>query len=379
MNFDLSDEQKMLIDGARRYVRDKMGTEARRAAAAHPDGFLREHWSAFADMGWLALPIPEEDGGIGGTGADLALLSEELGRGLSSAPFADTAVLAAHLIAGCPDVDCRLPLLEAIISGDAVVALAHTEIEGRSEFDTPVRTNATRDERGWRLDGAKSRVVHGAGATHWLVTARTGASDAWALFVVDRRAAAAQAPRVDAYELIDGNRGADLRFQDTPAVPLILEPGLAASALEEAIDRAIVALAAQTVGSMEAVMASTADYLKQRTQFGQPLARFQALQHRMSEMFLETDQARSMLMSALAGLESGDAGRRARAVSGAKALIAQAAHFVTAQGIQLHGGMGITDELGVSHHYKSALVFDKRFGDRDFHLARAAGLAQGPR
>lgn len=378
MDFDLSDEQKMLMDGARRYVRENLGTEARRHAAASADGFSRAHWAAFAEMGWLALPVPEDAGGLGGTDVDIALLSEELGRGLSSLPYVDSAVLASTLISASPDPALREQLLSSLASGEALFALAHMEPDGRSEFDTPVQTRATETAQGWQLSGDKARVVHGAPASHWLVTSRTndGGKDGVAVFVVAREASGVH---VTPYELVDGTRGADLHFDATPATPLILDRVQAAAALEEAIDRAIVALAAQTIGSMEAVMLTTADYLKQRTQFGQTLSKFQALQHRMSEMFLETDQARSMLMVALAGLASGDPVRRAQAASGAKALITQAAYFVTSQGIQLHGGMGITDELGVSHHYKSALVFDKRFGDRDYHLARSAGLAQGPR
>jgi len=378
VDFNLSDEQKMLVDGSRRYVRENLGTEARRHAAASVDGFSRDHWAAVAEMGWLALPIPEETGGLGGSDVDIALLAEELGRGLSSLPFVDSVVLASSLIAASPDTALREQLLGAIGAGDAIVALAHLEPQGRSEFDTPVQALATETEQGWRLTGEKARVVHGGAASHWLVTARTASDDgkSFSVFVIAREAGGVQA---SVYELVDGTRGADLRFEATPATLLICDGTKAAAALEEALDRAIVALAAQTVGSMEAVMLSTAEYLKQRTQFGQTLSKFQALQHRMAEMFLETDQARSMLMSGLAGLASGDPVRRAQAASGAKALITQAAYFVTSQGIQLHGGMGITDELGVSHHYKSALVFDKRFGDRDFHLARSSGLAQGPR
>jgi alkylation response protein AidB-like acyl-CoA dehydrogenase len=378
VDFDLSDEQRMLVDGARRYVRENLGTETRRHAATSTDGFSRDHWAAFAEMGWLALPVPEDAGGLGGSDVDIALLTEELGRGLSSLPYVDCAVLACSLIAASPDTALRKQLLAAIASGEAIVALAHMEPDGRSDFDTPVQTRATETAQGWQLSGMKARVVHGGPATHWLVTSRTDDADqdGFAVFIVARDASGVQ---VSTYELVDGSRGADLQFDAAPATLLIRDHVEAATALEAALDRAIVALAAQTVGSMEAVMLTTADYLKQRTQFGQTLSKFQALQHRMSEMFLETDQARSMLMSALAGLASGDSVYRAQAASGAKALITQAAYFVTGQGIQLHGGMGITDELGVSHHYKSALVFDKRFGDRDFHLTRSAGLAVGPR
>ncbi|EEA01852.1 acyl-CoA dehydrogenase domain protein [Burkholderia sp. H160] len=374
MDFDLSDEQQMLADSARRYVRENLGPEARRAASVCEDGHSRRHWSAFAEMGWLALGVPEDAGGLGCGDVEIALLMEELGRGLAVEPYSDTAVLGATLVSAADDSALRDVLLGAIVSGECITALAHVETNGRSEYDTPIACRALRTPQGWRISGVKARVAYGAAASHWLVSACIDDASDPSLFIVERNAPGTTS---NGYELVDGTRAADLAFADAPAQVLVADPTRAAEILEFAIDRAIVALTAATVGSMESVMALTADYLKQRTQFGQPLAKFQALQHRMAEMFIETDQARSMLLRALAALESGDPVRRSRAVSGAKALVTQAAYFVTGQGIQLHGGMGITDEYAVGHHYKSTLAFDLRFGDRDFHVARSAGLAAG--
>jgi alkylation response protein AidB-like acyl-CoA dehydrogenase len=376
MNFDLSEEQTMLVDGARRYVRENLGIEARRAAATQADGFSRRHWADFAEMGWLALSIPEDAGGLGGGDVDVSLLMEELGRGLAIEPYADTSVLGATLINAADNKTLRTHLLGLIAAGECITALAHVEPDGRSEYQTPVNAQASTTANGHVLTGIKTRVPYGAAASRWLVTARLNNSNDFSLFVVDRDAGGLA---IDSYEVLDGTRAADLTFTQTPAQVLIANGQRAAATLELALDRAVIALAAWTVGSMEAVMALTADYLKQRSQFGQTLSKFQALQHRMSEMFIETDQARSMLMQALAALEDGNAAYRAQAVSGAKALITNAAYFVTGQGIQLHGGIGITEEYAVGHHYKSTIVHDKRLGDRDFHLIRSTGLAQGPR
>lgn len=376
MDFDLSDEQRMLVDGAQRYVRKECGVEARRASAESADGFSRARWAAFAELGWLALPVPEDAGGLGGSDVDIALLAEEFGRGLVSEPFIDGAVLAATLVARSAG-PLREELLTRIAAGDALLALAHLEPGGRSDYDTPVATRAVRDGDGWRLDGVKHLVIHGAAASHWLVTAALDGQPGFGVFLVPRDSAGVAAT---AYSLIDGTRAADLRLTGVvlPADALLLDPAQAGSALEEALDRAVAAATAMAIGSMEAVMALTADYLKARVQYGQPLARFQALQHRMSEMFVETDQSRSSLFQALAALESGDPARRRRAVSGAKWLTARAGHFVASQGIQLHGGIGITEEYAIGHHYKAMVVFDKRFGDADFHLERAGGLIPLP-
>jgi alkylation response protein AidB-like acyl-CoA dehydrogenase len=375
VNFDLSEEQTMLVQGAKRYVREQLGLSARGAAGASADGFSRPHWADFADMGWLALPISEGDGGLGGGDVEIALLLEELGRGLAVEPYADTAVLGTTLIAAADDAVLRGQLLGGIATGEFITALAHVEANGRDEYQTPVATLAVQTGTQWTLSGEKTRVHHGPAATHWIVSARSRHEQKFSLFVVDRKEPGVS---VNAYELIDGTRAADLSFSNTPARPLIGDPQRAGTTLEHSLDRTVVALSAAVLGSMEAVVALTADYLKQRTQFGQSLSKFQALQHRMAEMFIETDQARSILLQALAALETNDPVRQARAASAAKALITQAAHFVTGQGIQLHGGIGITEEYAVSHHYKSALVFDQRLGDRHFHLARSAGIAAGP-
>jgi len=377
MNFDLTDEQKMLVDTARRYVREKCGLEARRGASQGPDGFSREHWANFTDMGWLALTVPEDVGGLGGSSMDVALLMEQLGESLVAEPLVDTAILGVALIARSDNAALRTALLQDIAAGQCITALAHVEGEGRFEYDTPVTTRAVRSGSGWMLNGVKQRVFHGNSADCLLVTANLaddggfgafGIPD-FSVFAIPRSTAGIT---IDSYELIDGTRAADITLQDVTldADAILLQPGAAWPALEEALDRAILAATAAALGSMEAVMAMTAEYIKTRVQYGKPLSTFQALQHRMAEMFIEADQVRSILYRALAATEAGDACQRRRAVSAAKTLATRAGHFIAGQGIQLHGGIGVTEEYAVGRHFKAMLAFDKRFGDASFHLTR---------
>lgn len=371
MNFELTDEQKLLSESAERYIRERYLFEERRQTTASHEGFSHKHWKHFADMGWLALDIAEENGGLGASSFELALLMEPLGHGLVVEPLMDTAILCASVLGHVGNAGERHRLLETIANGTALFALAHQEQDSRNEYQVEVRTVARKVADGWTLEGHKHRVFHGAGASCWLVSALIEDSNELALFLVDRTA---KGVSLDAYELIDGSRAADLHLDQVilGGSALLLQGDAVASAIENALDRAILALCASSIGSMEAVMAMSADYLKTRVQYGKPLAQFQALQHRMSEMFVETEQARSMLFSAINAFDNADIARRQQAISGAKVLIAQAHYFVASQGIQLHGGIGTTDEYAVGHHYKAAVLFDKRLGDRDFHLDRAS-------
>ncbi|HDZ57824.1 MAG TPA: acyl-CoA dehydrogenase [Pseudomonas xinjiangensis] len=371
MNFSLTDEQRMLVESAERYGRDKYTFEERRHIGSNPEGFSRQHWNQFAEMGWLALAIPESCGGLGGTATDIAMLMEPLGSALIIEPVVDTAILAASLIGASPDPAQREQWLGRIATGELIVALAHQEQASRNEYDFQVRTSATRTADGWSLSGQKHRVFHGAAASVLLVSAHLEGTADLGLFIVDSHSAGLSSEH---YELIDGSRGADIRLNgvQVPATALLMNGGLTEQALEQALDQAILAGCSAAIGSMEAVMAMTADYLKTRVQYGKPLAQFQALQHRMAEMFVETDQSRAILHSALAAVESTDAGGRQAAISAAKYQISKAAYFVASQGIQLHGGIGTTEEYAVGHHYKMAVMFDQRFGDASFHLDRSS-------
>ncbi|MES3021843.1 MAG: acyl-CoA dehydrogenase [Pseudomonadota bacterium] len=374
MNFTLSDEQKMLVDGARRYLRERYNLEDKRAASRSDDGFSRQHWERFAEFGWLALPIAEESGGMGGSPADVALLMEQLGAALVAEPIIDSAVLCGALLAHACGSDLAAALLGEIGSGAAIVALAHVEQDGRCEYDTPVATCAVKSAEGWKLVGIKHRVFHGASADRILLTARLDGGNEMGLFVVDPKS---QGMSFNSYEVIDGTRAADIRLEAVrvPENALILRGTAVDRALSHGCDQAVLAMSAAAIGSMDAVMRMTSEYLKTRVQYGKPLAQFQALQHRMAEMFIETEQARSIVFHALASIDGGDTGEIQRAISAAKSLVTRACRFVAGQGIQLHGAIGTTEEYAVGHHYRSMLVYDYRFGDAAFHLDRSAGLA----
>lgn len=377
MNFELTDEHKLLVESAERYMRERYVFEERRHTVTNGAHFSRKHWQHFAEMGWLALDIAEADGGVGASSFELTQLMEPLGHGLVLEPVVDTAVLCASILGTSDNTGERQRLLESIATGETVMALAHQEQDSRNEYQVQLRSSARRVADGWALNGQKHRVFHGGVADSYLVSAILEDSNEAALFVVAR---AALGMTANTYELIDGSRAADLHLQDVQVTDanLLLRGEAVQQAIEAGLDRAILALCAASVGSMEAVMAMTADYLKTRVQYGKPLAQFQALQHRMAEMFVETDQARSMLFSAINAFDSGVVETQRQALSGAKVFIARAHYFVASQGIQLHGGIGTTDEYAVGHHYKAAVLFEKRFGDSDFHLTRAAGNLQQP-
>ena len=369
MDFNLSDEQQMLRDAASRFVREQYGFEARRRWVAAA-GWSPERWARYADMGWLALSIPEAFGGLGCGFVETAIVAEELGRGLALEPFIGSAVLAARLIekADAPAfAACRGELLEGMAAGTRRIALAHSEAASRFELDQ-VSALARVEGSGFVLDGVKMMVPAAATADHLIVSARVEgeAGEGVALFLVPRDATL-QHP----YPLIDGTRAADVELRSVfvGAQARLSSPGAGLALLEEALDRAALAQVAEALGCMEAVLEMTSDYLKTRQQFGQPIGKFQALQHRMAEMFVEVQETRSILYRGIAHLDGPPPARR-QAVSAAKVMLGSAGRFVGAQGIQLHGGIGVTDEYPIGHYYKRLLVLEKLYGDSDWHLGR---------
>jgi alkylation response protein AidB-like acyl-CoA dehydrogenase len=318
-------------------------------------------------MGWLSLSIPESLGGLGCGFVETALVVEELGRGMCLEPFVGTAVLAARLIErgnGPGFTAGREQLLGGIADGSVIALLAHSEAGSRYELDG-VECRARAGSQGWLLDGVKMMVPGAPCATHFIVSARIEGQGI-ALFLVPRDAVV-----LETYSLIDGTRAADLALTEVVLGPdaMLATPACAAELLDEALDRAALAQVAEALGCMEAVLALTSEYLKTRHQFGQAIGKFQALQHRMSEMFVEVQETRSILYRGIAHLE-GDAAARRQAVSAAKVMLGSAGRFVGGQGIQLHGGIGVTDEYQVGHYYKRLLALEKLYGDSDWHLDR---------
>ena len=358
----------MLLESAARVMAVHGTVEHWRRRRAFPDGLDTGAWAQFAELGWLALMISEDDGGLGGTMEDAAVLMTALGGGLAVEPYVSTAILAVHLIGHGAAGEKREALLGAIAAGELRVALAHAELGDRYEVGKPRRTKARIVGGGYSLDGAKTLALDAPSAGRLLVSAMLGESGSVGLFVVD-----IDAPGLawDGYSLVDGSHAADVTLDDVvvPEDGLIAKGVEAAALLEEAIDRATVALLAQAVGSMEASLDICTDYMKQRQQFGQPIGKFQALQHMAADMLVAVHQARSILYQALAALD-GAVRERAHAVSAAKIVCGEAMQLVSRTGIQLHGGYGLTDEYAIGHHFRRLLVLEKSFGDIEYHTRR---------
>ena len=370
MDFAYTDEQRQLQETLLRYVAKEYGFAERRQLARSEQGYSRRHWQALADLGIFALTIPEADGGLGGTAIDTMIVMEAIGRGLVLEPYLATAVVCGGLVADAGSEAQRAALLPAIAGGELVLALAHHEAGARYDLNH-VATTARADGAGYVIDGAKAVVLAGSQADRLLVSARTAgdtrAETGISLFIVDRAAAGVA---IRGYPTQDGARAAEVALTGVRVGPdaLIGPAGGALPVIERAIDRGIAALCGEAVGVMTALNEATLEYLKTREQFGGPIGRFQALQHRMVDMVIATEQARSMAIMAGVGVQSADRALRRRAVSMAKAMIGQSGRFVGQQAVQLHGGMGVTDELIVSHWFKRLAAINSTYGDADHHL-----------
>ena len=369
MNFELNDEQRMLVESAQRYVQNTFDLERRRRAVSGDDDYSKEQWRQFAELGWLAITLPEVAGGLDWGVVELSLLMEQLGRGLVNEPIIDSSVLCASVLSHASSSDLAIQTLEQIAVGESVVALAHREAQGRSELETPIESTVDKQGEALTLNGRKAQIFYGGVADAFLVSAIHQGETVLLLVPAD-----AEGVTVKSYTLIDGTCAADAEFNAVKldAAAELLRGDQVLSSIELGVDKSIIAGCGMALGSMEMAMEMTADYLKQREQYGKPLAQFQALQHRMSEMLVETEQARSILYRALSLFN--DPSTRREAVSSAKVLISKAARWVTAQGIQLHGGIGTSEEFAIGHHYKAMLVFEERFGDSEWHLEQSARL-----
>ncbi len=377
MDFSLSTEQQLLKDSVERFVRDDYAFEKRREIIASDEGFSAEVWATFAELGWLGMPLPEAYGGLDGTPVETMILMEAFGKGLVAEPYLPTVVLGAGLVVAAGSEAQKQAILPAVANGELMMAFAFAEPQSRFNL-ADIETAARPADGGWLLQGGKIVVVGAPSADKIVVSARTaGASrdaEGVSLFLVERDADGLS--RRD-YGTVDGLRAADLTFEGVKlgADALLGEAGQALPAIEEVADRAIAALSAEAVGAMQVLLDATNEYLKTRKQFGVPIGKFQVLQHRMVDMFIEVEQSRSMTY--MVTLKLGEpADERKKAASGAKAQIGKGAKFVGAQSIQLHGGMGMTDELSVSHYYKRLLMIETLFGNTDHHLKRFASLTQ---
>jgi alkylation response protein AidB-like acyl-CoA dehydrogenase len=370
VDFNLTEEQQMLRDSARRFVQEHYRIEQRRAVSKTQLGFSLEHWRSMSDLGWLALAVPEELGGLGCSFVELALLLEEFGRGLVLEPYVSSAVVCAHILDKCENAPARAATMSAMVEGRRRLALAHQESAQRYEL-MPVSVEAKREGEGFfRLNGIKNLVLDAPAADQFIVSARVEGEENFSLFLVDRAAAGV---KLEGYPLVDDSRAADIELHNVlmPRSAVLSGPARSRLVLEEALDRATLACVAEALGAMEAVLQLTADYLETRVQFGQPIGKLQALQHRMAEMFVEVQETRSILYCGIAHLNA-EASVRGPVISAAKMVTLEAARIVGSQGVQLHGGIGMTEEYAMGHYFKKLLAFEKTYGDGDWHAERLA-------
>ncbi len=371
----LSAEQKLLRDSVERFVDKEYPFEKRRELAASADGFSREMWAQFAELDWLGVAIPADHGGLDGTPVETMIVMQAFGRALVVEPYVSTAVLGRELVLGGDETQKRA-LLPALAEGKLLLAFAHTEPRARYDL-AQVETRAVKDGGGFVLDGHKAVVMHAAGADKLIVSARTGGGardrDGISLFLIDRDA---KGLTLRPYPTVDGLRAAEVTLD---RVHVEAEAALgpidgALAGIERAVDHAIAAVSAEAVGAMTALLDASREYLGTRTQFGVPIGSFQVLQHRLVDMFMEQELAKSASYLAAAGVADEDPVARARLASAAKARIGKAGRFIGQAAVQLHGGMGMTDELPVGHYFKRLTMIDRQFGDRDHHLRRLARL-----
>jgi alkylation response protein AidB-like acyl-CoA dehydrogenase len=376
MNFEHTEERRMLADSLNRFIAEQYTFETRDRIAATPEGMSAAFWQQFAELGVLGALVREEDGGFGGAGFDIAVVFEALGRGLVIEPILGSAVLAAQAIAHAGNAAQRAHLA-GIVDGSVIAAFAHDEPGSHYEM-TRVTTTAARSGDGWIVNGAKSVVAQGEAADVFVISARThGAVDEEAgisLFLVARGAAGLT---VTGSPSIDGGRVAELAFDGLTlgADALLGEAGQGYATLERAFGCGVLALCAESLGAMEAAKAATLDYLRTRKQFGMVIGSFQALQHRMADLLLEVEQARSAVINAAAALD-GDRLTREKALSAAKMSIGRIGTLVAEECIQLHGGIGMTWELPLAHYAKRLVMIDHQLGDEDHHLQRYIALGR---
>lgn len=370
MDFSYSDIQALLVESASRLLGEQSGVEYWRERRSSPEPFDRNRWRQFAELGWLALMVPEEAGGVGGSLEDMALLHIELGRALATEPVVSSAVAGVHILSGAQDSGAG-ELLGKIASGSLTLALAHLEPgDDPLTVHTPAST-AQRTDRGFILNGIKQMALDAPGADRLIVSAGLD-GDGTALFLLESRASGLT---LDPYALVDGTRAADVRLDGVAVPPEALLAGgnRGVTLLTEAIDVAQIALMAQAVGSMEACLSICGDYAKERRQFGAAIASFQAIQHILADMFVAAHQARSMLYHAVSA-SHGEATGRSAAISAARIVVGEASLFVARSGIQVHGGYGLTDEYAISHHYRRLMTLEKLLGDTTDHLQRFGGV-----
>jgi len=376
MDFSFSEEQTLLRNTVQSFLRDKYDFDTRRKISASAEGWSQDLWRQFAELGLLAAPFSEEMGGLGGTAIETMIVMEEFGRNLVIEPFIETVVLAGGFLRQGGSTAQQEAHIPGIIGGETVWTFAYAEPQGRYNL-ADLTTTAKADGEDYIINGYKCVVLAAPWADKLIVSVRTsgGQRDAEgvSLFIVDKNA---EGVSTRDYPTVDGRRASEVTFENVRvgADALIGEAGKALPLIELVTDQAIAALSAEAIGGMKELNDATVEYCKTRKQFGVPIGKFQVLQHRMVDMFMAYEQSVSMTYMVALKLDENDVERR-KAASGAKVQIGKAGRYVGQQAVQLHGGMGMTDELNVGHYFKRLTMIDTQFGNVDHHLSRYSNAA----
>lgn len=373
MDFSLTEEQTLLKDSVAKFIQNDYGYEDRQKLIKTEAGYSADHWRTFAELGWLCVPFSEEDGGIGGGPIETMILMEEFGKGLVVEPFFETVVLSGAVLSRAASPEQKAELIGGIIEGAKVIATAYAEPESRFDLNH-VATTATANGDQYTITGKKSFVLQGGNADTLIVVARTSGDtrdDAGiSLFLVDPKA---DGVSIQSTHTLDGHTAADISLENVSATLLGTE-GEGLAVLEAARNESILALASEAVGAMEKLYKDTVAYTKERKQFGVPIAIFQALQHRMVDMFTAHEQSKSLLLRAVLSQVNGDADVD-KNISALKYYLSVNGQKVAHEAIQIFGGMGMTDEMSTGMYLKRINVINTLFGNGDYHLKRFTALA----
>ena len=374
MDFEPSDDQRLLVESVTRMLNDTYSFAQRKGYMALPEGYSPAIWSQFAEQGLLGLPFAEEYGGLGGGAQELMLVMQAFGRVLVLEPYFPTVVLAGTALNVAGSADQKAALLPAIAEGSLKMAFAHGERQARYDL-ADVITTATRGGSGWVLDGSKVVVSHGEAADKIVVSARTSGDrfdeDGITLFLVD---ATASGVARRGYQSRDDTRAADISLSNVSVTDadVLGEVGKGYAIIQRVVEAGIAATAGETVGAMEAMNEMTLEYSKTRVQFGNPIGTYQVVQHRMADMFMTQEQGRSMAMLATMSIDNPDADARAHDIALAKVGIGQAGRYVSQSAVQMHGGIGMTEEDAVGHYFRRCMVIERLFGDPAYWLNKLA-------
>ncbi len=375
MDFNFNEEQTLIQRQVAQFIQRDYEWEKRQTLVTSDLGFSAENWKTFAELGWLGISLSENSGGFGGSALESMIIMEEFGKGLVVEPFLETVILCSGLIDSCGNEEQKADLLGPVISGEMHLALGFTEPQSRFNL-ADVTTEAKKKNGDYLVNGFKSVVMNGPNANKLIISARTSGKqidkEGISLFIIDSNL---DGVSLRNYPTVDGRRASEVTLENVivPSSSLLSEEGNGFQHLEDAIDTATLAICAEAVGAMEVLYKTTVEYTKIRKQFGQAIGKFQVLQHRMVDMFMEYEQSKSLLyMATIKNVEGSKDAKKA--ISGLKYQVGKAAKFIGQQSVQLHGGMGVTEELSVGHFFKRLTTIITIFGNTDYHLKRYSQL-----